>query len=80
MATALPELDIQRVDRWCGEPISAKFKREIHLEVITRGESISDHEYRPVRAARRMDQAPSRKFATRAKAPGPPHLDDCYGR
>ncbi len=46
--TVLPELDVEKVKRWCRERVPAKFKDEVRLEVTTRGKSISIHECRPV--------------------------------
>ena len=48
MATVLPELDVERVRRWCRERVPAKFADEVRLEVTTRGKSVSIYECRPV--------------------------------
>lgn len=48
MASVLPELDVEKVRRWCRERVPAKFKDEVRLEVTTRGKSISIHECRPI--------------------------------
>ena len=49
----LPELDVEKVRRWCRDRVPAKFADEVRLEVTTRGKSISIHECRPV--WRRLD-------------------------
>lgn len=48
MATVLPELDVEKVRRWCRERIPAKFADEVRLEVTTRGRSVSIYECRPI--------------------------------
>ena len=48
MAIVLPELDVEKVKRWCRARVPAKFADEVRLEVTTRGKSISIHERRPV--------------------------------
>jgi hypothetical protein len=48
VATVLPELDVERVRRWCRERVPAEVKDEVRLEVTTRGKSVSIHECRPV--------------------------------
>jgi hypothetical protein len=48
VAIVLPELDVEKVRRWCHERVPAKFKVEVRLQVTTRGKSISIHECRPV--------------------------------
>ena len=48
VAIVLPELDVEKVRRWCRDRVPAKFKDEVRLEVSTRGKSVSIHECRPV--------------------------------
>jgi len=48
VATVLPELDVEKVKRWCRDRVPAKFADEVRLEVTTRGKSISIHECRPI--------------------------------
>ena len=48
MAVVLPELDVEKVRRWCRDRVPAKFADQVRLEVSTRGKSISIHECRPV--------------------------------
>ena len=48
MAIVLPELDVEKVRRWCRDRVPAKFNDEVRLEVSTRGKSVSIHECRPV--------------------------------
>ena len=48
MATVLPELDVEKVKRWCATRIPDRVKDEIRLEVTTRGKSVSIHECRPI--------------------------------
>jgi hypothetical protein len=48
VATVLPELDVEKVKRWCRERVPDRAKDEVRLEVTTRGKSISIHERRPV--------------------------------
>jgi hypothetical protein len=44
----LPELDVEKVKRWCRDRVPAKFADQVRLEVTTRGKSIFIHECRPV--------------------------------
>jgi hypothetical protein len=48
VAIVLPELDVEKVRRWCRDRVPAKFADQVRLEVSTRGKSISIHECRPV--------------------------------
>jgi hypothetical protein len=48
MAAVLPELDVEKVKRWCRQRVPATFQDEVRLEVTTRGGSLSIHECRPV--------------------------------
>jgi Protein of unknown function (DUF3024) len=48
VAIVLPELDVEKVKRWCRDRVPAKFANEVRLEVTTRGKSIAIHECRPV--------------------------------
>ncbi len=48
MATVLPELDVEKVRRFCRDRVPAKFADEVRLEVTTRGKSVSIYECRPV--------------------------------
>ena len=43
-----PELDVEKVRRFCAARIPAKFADEVRLEVTTRGKNVSIHECRPV--------------------------------
>ena len=47
MATVLPELDIEKVKRFCRQRVPDNLKDEVRLEVTTRGKSVSIHECRP---------------------------------
>ncbi|MGD0392755.1 MAG: hypothetical protein ABSC41_08925 [Acidimicrobiales bacterium] len=38
MATVLPELDVEKVKRWCATSVPDRVKDEIRLEVTTPGE------------------------------------------
>jgi hypothetical protein len=44
----LPELDVEKVKRWCRDRVPAKFADEVRLEVTARGKSVSIHECRPI--------------------------------
>jgi len=48
VAIVLPELDVEKVKRWCRDRIPVELNDEVRLEVTTRGKSISIHERRPV--------------------------------
>jgi hypothetical protein len=48
VATVLPELDVEKVRRWCRERVSSKFADEVRLEVTARGKSVSIYECRPI--------------------------------
>ncbi len=48
MVTILPELDVEKVRRWCRERVPAEFANEVRLEVSARGKYVSIHECRPV--------------------------------
>jgi len=48
VATVLPELDVEKVRRWCRHRVPAKFADEVRLGVTTRGKNISIHECRPI--------------------------------
>jgi hypothetical protein len=46
--TVLPDLDVERVKRFCAKKVPANLADEVRLEVTTRGQSVSIHERRPV--------------------------------
>ena len=48
MATALPDIDVEKVRRSCRARIPDRLHEEVRLEVTTRGKSVSIHECRPV--------------------------------
>ena len=48
MATVLPEIDVEKVKRWCHDRVPDRVKDQVRIEVTTRGRSISIHECRPV--------------------------------
>ena len=48
MATVLPEIDVEKVKRWCRDRVPDRVKDQVRLEVTTRGKSVSIHECRPV--------------------------------
>lgn len=48
MPTVLPELDVEKVRRFCRNKIPDRLADEVRLEVTTRGKRISIHESRPV--------------------------------
>jgi LPS sulfotransferase NodH len=48
VATVLPEIDVEKVKRWCRDRVPDQVKDEVRLEVTTRGKSVSIHECRPV--------------------------------
>lgn len=48
MATVLPELDIEKVRRFCRTKAPDTLADEVRLEVTTRGKNVSIHERRPV--------------------------------
>ncbi len=48
MATVLPDIDVEKVKRYCRARIPDTLKDEVRLEVTTRGKSVSIHECRPV--------------------------------
>ncbi len=48
MATVLPELDVEKVRRFCRDRVPAKFNDEVRLEVTTRGRSVSILECRAI--------------------------------
>ena len=48
MPIVLPDLDVEKVKRWCRARVPAKFKDEVRLEVNVGGKSVSIHERRPV--------------------------------
>ena len=55
--TVLPELDVEKVRRFCRKKVPDTLADEVRLEVTTRGKSVSIHERRPRLAGRtrRMD-------------------------
>jgi Protein of unknown function (DUF3024) len=46
--TVLPELDVEKVRRFCRTKVPDTLADEVRLEVTTRGKSVSIHERRPV--------------------------------
>jgi hypothetical protein len=46
--TVLPELDVEKVRRFCRRKVPATLGDEVRLEVTTRGKNVSIHERRPV--------------------------------
>ena len=48
MATVLPDLDVEKVKRFCRDRVPARVKDQVRLEVTTRGKNISIYECRPV--------------------------------
>lgn len=48
MPTVLPELDVEKVKRFCAKKVPHSLADEVRLEVTTRGKSVSVHERRPV--------------------------------
>lgn len=48
MATVLPDLDVEKVRRFCREKVPESLHDEVRLEVTTRGKNVSIHECRPV--------------------------------
>ena len=47
MATVIPELDVEKVKRFCRDRVPAKFRDEVRLEVTIRGKTVSIHGCRP---------------------------------
>jgi hypothetical protein len=45
---ALPEIDVEKVRRFCARKCPASLAEEVRLEVTTRGKNISIHECRPI--------------------------------
>lgn len=48
MPTTLPDIDVEKVKRFCREKIPKSLADEVRLEVTTRGKNVSIHERRPV--------------------------------
>lgn len=48
MPVDLPELDVEKLKRFCAKKVPATLADEVRLEVSTRGRSVSIHERRPV--------------------------------
>ena len=48
MATILPEIDVEKVKRYCRGKVPERLKDEVRIEASTRGRSISIHECRPI--------------------------------
>jgi hypothetical protein len=48
VAAVIPDLDVEKVKRFCRDRVPAEFKDEVRLEATTRGKSVSIHECRPV--------------------------------
>lgn len=46
-ATVLPELDVEKVRRWCKARVPARVADQVRLDVTVRGRRISIHECRP---------------------------------
>jgi len=46
--TLLPELDVEKLRRFCGARVPDRLRDEVRLEVTTRGKHVSVHECRPV--------------------------------
>jgi hypothetical protein len=46
VAPSFPELDVEKVRRWCRDRVRAKFADQVRLEVSRRGKSNSIHECR----------------------------------
>jgi len=46
--TVLPELDVEKVKRFCQQKCPDTLAEEVRLEVTTKGKNISIHEQRPV--------------------------------
>jgi hypothetical protein len=46
-ASVLPDLDVEKIKRFCAARIPAEYADEVRLEVTTRGKNISIHERRP---------------------------------
>ncbi|MGO9855471.1 MAG: hypothetical protein ACLPYY_10555 [Acidimicrobiales bacterium] len=47
MARVLPDLDVEKVRRFCAARLPAEHADEVRLEDATRGKNISIHECRP---------------------------------
>ncbi len=48
MPTVLPELDVEKVKRFCRAKVQDPVADEVRLEVTTRGSNVSIHERRPL--------------------------------
>lgn len=48
MATVLPEIDVEKVKRYCRAKIPERLHNEVRIETSIRGKSISIHECRPI--------------------------------
>jgi hypothetical protein len=46
-ASVLPDLDVEKVRRFCAARVPAEYADEVRLEVTTRGKNVSIHECRP---------------------------------
>lgn len=47
MAAVLPELDVEKVKRWCENRVPDRVRDQVRLEVTTRGKTVSIFERRP---------------------------------
>lgn len=48
MPTLRPDLDLEKIRRFCAKKVPPKLVDGVRLEVATRGQSVSIHELRPV--------------------------------
>ncbi len=48
MPSVLPDIDVEKVRRFCRDRVPEAAKDEVRLEVTTRGKNVSIHEWRPV--------------------------------
>jgi len=46
--TVLPEIDVEKVKRFCRNKVPQHLHNEVRIEASTRGKSVSIHECRPV--------------------------------
>jgi Protein of unknown function (DUF3024) len=49
VVTVLPEIDVEKVRRFCRQRVPDRLRDEVRLEVSSRGKNVSIHECRPVR-------------------------------